>query len=626
MVDSVGQIIESGMRLATLAKRINRNLAPTYRSLYFPPAVIFLVLFFGVLLAWQNAHAALEQSIKTAAEARATSSDQALREHFLTYDQILRGAVGLFEGSESVTMQEWQRTVQSFKSGQRLPDLLSMGFIKVFTTDQVPAVTSYMEGQGVPDFKVTPANPPRNEFASLLYITPLSGAENLPYGYDVYTNPVRKETMLRASDGDTIAMTPPLPHLLAYKDQPAHAKGFTMYAPLYSRGLPTSTKAQRQAAVQGYIYASFNTNSFFESLMPASTKDAGLQVTAKANGGTAKLYTSPSYNAVNQLSDKTNVFRHFDIHGQSWDMHYVYATKSLVSKDQLTRPALVLFFGTISAALLSAVVYLLLRTRAQDLSIQKEQAVELAKDELLSLASHQLRTPATGVKQYVGMVLQGFAGKVTSSQRALLEKAYASNDRQLRIINEILHLAKIGSGRIVLAKQPTNLNELVTDIVNEQRQDIDAARHKVTLDLPKTPVSVFSDTHMLRMAIENILSNSIKYTPRSGKIGIKLHTDKTKAYIAFSDTGVGIKPEDKNKIFRQFSRLPNEMTQQVGGTGIGLYLAKHLVELHKGSIEVESEQGKGSTFTITLPLAGSSSGSMRNLTVAGKGKTIINKR
>jgi signal transduction histidine kinase len=262
-----------------------------------------------------------------------------------------------------------------------------------------------------------------------------------------------------------------------------------------------------------------------------------------------------------------------------------------------------LFFGAFSAVLISVVVLLLLRSRARDLMIQKEQAVELAKDELLSLASHQLRTPATGVKQYVGMVLQGFAGKVPKSQRDLLEKAYASNDRQLRIINEILHLAKIDAGRMILAKQDTRLVDLVTDIINEQRADIAASKHKLSTDFPKRQVMVQADIHMLRMAIENILSNAIKYTPPGGKLSVRVRGSKSRALVIIQDSGVGIEPADIGKVFRQFSRLPNEMSQQVGGTGIGLYLARHLIELHGGAINVTSEPGKGSTFTITLPVA-----------------------
>lgn len=262
----------------------------------------------------------------------------------------------------------------------------------------------------------------------------------------------------------------------------------------------------------------------------------------------------------------------------------------------------VILFGTLAATLTAWIVLLLIRARARELSSQKDQAVELAKDELLSLASHQMRTPATGVKQYVGMVLQGFTGKVPIAQRTLLEKAYASNDRQLRIINEILHMAKIGSGRIVLAKQPTNLNDLITDVINEQRADAEASKHKIKANLPSEPLVINADPHMLRMAIENLLSNAIKYTPNGGKITALVYQDESHAFVSVTDTGVGVNPKDSDKIFQQFSRLPNAMSQQVGGTGIGLYLAKHLVELHRGSIKFESKPGNGSTFIIAMPM------------------------
>lgn len=274
----------------------------------------------------------------------------------------------------------------------------------------------------------------------------------------------------------------------------------------------------------------------------------------------------------------------------------------------------ILLFGTFTAALIAYIVLMLIRARGREMYLQKERAIKIAQDELLSLASHQLRTPATGVKQYVGMVLQGFAGDVPEAQRALLEKAYASNDRQLRIINEILHMAKIGSGRIVLAKKPINLNDLVTDVVNEQRSDIEAANHTAKLKLPRKPITLSADIHMLRMAVENLLSNAIKYTPRGGKITVHLYKEDNNAKIDVEDTGIGIKPSDIGKIFRQFVRLENETSQQVSGTGIGLYLAKNLVELHGGSVDVTSQPGLGSTFTINLPLDNSDGDSMKNLT------------
>jgi signal transduction histidine kinase len=416
--------------------------------------------------------------------------------------------------------------------------------------------------------------------------------------------------MLAARDQNRTTITPRIQLMSITGYRPT---GFNMYAPYYGAIEPT-TQAQREQNIRGYVYASFRTDVFFKSIVAdLNEKVIGFQITVK--GDDRPLYTSPSFVSISKQHHVGIVNHNMTMYGQTWQIRSAVNDKLIVSDVQLKRPGGVLFFGGFTAVLVSLIIYLVLRGRSRALTMQKERAVELAKDELLSLASHQLRTPATGVKQYVGMVLQGFVGDVPEEQKALLEKAYASNDRQLRIINEILHLAKIDSGRIVLAKTMTNLGDLIHDVVNEQTSDVAAAGHKLDVKLPNKPIMAKVDTHTLRMAIENLVSNAIKYTPPGGTIKITLRRERHKAFIVVEDTGVGIAQSDIDKIFRQFSRLPNEMSQSVEGTGIGLYLAKHLVELHKGAIRVTSQAGKGSTFTIELPIKAEP---MRNLTVSKK--------
>lgn len=588
-----------------------------FRSLYFPPAVIFAVILVATMFGWQAANAALSQDIAAAADSRTDAAEQTLRERMVTYGQILHGSAGLFRSSNEVTLKEWNNFLNAFTIDKELSGIQGIGYIKVFKHGELDSIKSSMARHGVTDFNITPLESPRDEYAAVLYIHAVESEQNPPYGYDMYSEATRRSTMYKARDNGDIAMTPRIGLLPADPASPRY--GFNLYTPYYGRDDPQATTEQRQKSLEGYVYASFRANEFFENVMKrADSKNAGFRVIAGTDGTKELMYESPAYAKISRRPQATQVTRQAELYGQTWTINFAYETGALVSDEQLGRPDIILFFGAFSAVLISLIVLLLLRARARELSTQKEKAVELAKDELLSLASHQLRTPATGVKQYIGMVLQGFAGKVPASQRSLLEKAYASNDRQLRIINEILHLAKIDSGRIVLAKQITNLNDLVTDIVNEQRPDIETARHRLKLSLPKHPITVNADTHILRMAIENLLSNAIKYTPRGGGINIRVFKDRQRARVSIQDTGVGINSGDRDKIFRQFSRLPNEMSQQVGGTGIGLYLAKHLVELHKGTIDVKSEPGKGSTFTIGLPLHGSAATAMRNLTVRAK--------
>jgi signal transduction histidine kinase len=587
--------------LQKATKNIKKTLAPAYHSLYFPPAVIFVAIVVATVFGWQAARSGLNQDITAAADSRADVAEQTLREHMVAYEQILRSGAGLFRGSDEVTRQEWNSFLDALSSNRGFPGVQDVGFVKIFDSIELPIITGFMARQGINNFAVTPKQPARDRYAAVLYSYSITPAENPPYGFDMYTEPIRRATMMQARDTGSITMTPNIQ--LVPEDSGNPRYGFLMFAPYYSRGMPYDTKRERQAALEGYIYASFQSDAFFDGIVGSfDNEKEGFYISASTDGSTRTMYQSPSYADIAKQEQPQHSMHEIKLYGQNWTLNYTAKTDVLVSDEQASRPLVILVFGVLSAALVAAIVLLLMKARARDISTQKEQAVELAKDELLSLASHQLRTPATGVKQYVGMLLQGFAGRLSASQRELLEKAYASNDRQLRIINEILHLAKIGSGRIVPSKQKTNLNELVTDIVNEQMPDIKSSHHDKKLKLPKKPVVVNVDPHILRMAIENLVSNAIKYTPAGGKIYVAVRRSGQQALVAVTDTGVGIKQKDIDKIFRQFSRLPNQMSQHVGGTGIGLYLAKHLVELHGGSIRVKSKPGEGSTFTISLPM------------------------
>ncbi|HSW98732.1 MAG TPA: CHASE domain-containing protein [Candidatus Saccharimonadales bacterium] len=579
-----------------------------YRSLYFPPTVICAAIIVASIFGWQAAKTSLAHDLRTAEDVRVATAEQSVRSYISSYEQILRGGVGLFQGSDQVTRNDWANYLNAFTSMRNYPGVQGIGYAPVVTPDQLPALQDFMASEGTDNFAIYPADPPRAVYAPVIYLQAIAATAPPTYGFDMYSQPTRKAAMLAARDQNRTTITPRIELMSSTGARPV---GFNMYAPYYGPSEPASLAA-RQQNIRGYVYASFRADVFFKRIVSELNKNIlAFQITVQ--GDKLPLYTSPSYASISKHAGFVD--RSMDVYGQTWQMRYAINDQLIVSSVQLKRPGGVLFFGLFTAILVSMIIYLVLRGRAKDLTTQKERAVELAKDELLSLASHQLRTPATGVKQYVGMVLQGFAGDISDEQKALLEKAYASNDRQLRIINEILHLAKIGSGRIVLAKTLTNLNELVGDVINEQRGDIAAARHTLKVRLAKKPIMANVDTHTLRMAIENLLSNAIKYTAPGGKITVGTRRGRYRAFISVQDTGVGIGQGDLDKIFRQFSRLPNEMSQSVEGTGIGLYLAKHLVELHKGAIQVVSESGKGSTFVIELPAKAEP---MRNLTASKK--------
>lgn len=232
--------------------------------------------------------------------------------------------------------------------------------------------------------------------------------------------------------------------------------------------------------------------------------------------------------------------------------------------------------------------------------ISEEVELERAKDEFIALASHQLRTPASGVKQYLGMILQGYAGKPTKDQLDMVRRAYDSNERQLAIVNDLLQVARADAGKIKLNKQVTDLHALITDIINEQTGTLKERKQQFHF---KGEAKIFADVdaQYLRMAIENLIDNASKYSPEGKPIIIKLRQTDDKTVVSVSDEGVGIETENLKDVFNKFYRLTSANSTHVSGTGLGLYWVKKIVELHGGTVVAKRRRPQGSTFTITLP-------------------------
>jgi signal transduction histidine kinase len=258
--------------------------------------------------------------------------------------------------------------------------------------------------------------------------------------------------------------------------------------------------------------------------------------------------------------------------------------------------------GTFGPELLSRTLfYSLGRKQIEEQRLEHLIELNRTKDEFISLASHQLRTPATGVKQYVGMVLEGFVGNISEAQRALLNKAYESNERQLRIVSDLLKVAQVDAGKVNLRKDSINLVSLIKDVIREQQATYDSRHQKVKFSHSRSIILATIDRDRIRMVLENMLDNASKYSGEDKTIEAKIKDSDDTIHIHIKDQGVGIAQADQAKLFEKFSRIHNPLSTHVGGTGLGLYWAQKIVDLHGGSIEVKSAENKGTTFSISLP-------------------------
>ncbi len=232
---------------------------------------------------------------------------------------------------------------------------------------------------------------------------------------------------------------------------------------------------------------------------------------------------------------------------------------------------------------------------------ERLMALNRSKDEFISIASHQLRTPATGVKQYLGMLLENMFGELPENQRDIVNRAYESNERQLRIISDLLKVAQLDAGEILLHPVTADVSELVHYII----QDITAVFKDRSQSLEYRPYRgdalAFIDIESIRMVIENIIENASKYSPEDTRVVVSVRPKDDFIEVRVADNGVGIDPADRHLLFDRFSRIDNPLSKLVGGTGLGLYWSKRVVDLHGGHITYRANRPHGSIFTIKLP-------------------------
>jgi PAS domain S-box-containing protein len=238
------------------------------------------------------------------------------------------------------------------------------------------------------------------------------------------------------------------------------------------------------------------------------------------------------------------------------------------------------------------------------LSRERNELIKIskAKDEFISIASHQLRTPATVVKQYLDLLENGYAGTLSNEQAKFIKIAYNNNERQLHTVNALLKTAQLDAENFTIHRISTDIAALLRGVANESKVSMQIRKQTLHTEGLDKDVKLKIDPVEIKLSINNLLENASKYSHDGKVIYLKLKKLKTKITITVEDKGVGISPENHHRIYEKFARVDNELSDTVTGTGFGLYWVKQIVELHGGSITLKSELHKGSKFIINLPL------------------------
>lgn len=237
----------------------------------------------------------------------------------------------------------------------------------------------------------------------------------------------------------------------------------------------------------------------------------------------------------------------------------------------------------------------------QDVSYLRE--VDQMKTGFLSVAAHQLRTPLSTIRWYLELLNDPSEGKLKKNQKMFAENAYLSLRKMVGLVNRLLAVTRLESGRVPFKPEPTDLKTMTRDILESLKRPLEERRLEIRTDLPDLP-SVPLDSTLTREVMVNLVENAIRYTPDGGRITVSAKDEGALISWSVSDTGIGIPKAQQEKIFEKFYRASNAVEHSSEGSGLGLYLAQFIVSAWGGEISFTSEEGKGSTFRVTIPKSG----------------------
>ncbi len=237
--------------------------------------------------------------------------------------------------------------------------------------------------------------------------------------------------------------------------------------------------------------------------------------------------------------------------------------------------------------------------------ITQAEEIDRSKSEFVSLASHQLRTPLSAINWYAEMLLGGDAGALNDKQKDYTSEIYASSRRMAELVGALLNVSRIELGTFAIEPKPTDIRDIANSVIGELKPKISSKNqtivHTYSEDMPEF---INIDPNLTRMILQNLISNSVKYTPDGGKISISISKTEKNIVVKVADNGYGIPLNQQGRLFQKFFRGDNIIPVETDGTGLGLYIVKEVVEKAGGAISFESEENVGTTFTVSIPISG----------------------
>ncbi|HNP73242.1 MAG TPA: CHASE domain-containing protein [Kouleothrix sp.] len=509
-----------------------------------------------------------------------------------TYISMLRGVGGLFAASASVERAEFRAYVMRLDIARHYPGAQGIGFSQRVAPADRAALLARMRAQGFPDFHIWPEGQ-RAEYHTIVYLEPQDRRNAAAIGYDMFSEAIRRAAMEQARDGGQPAASGKV--TLVQEIDQNKQPGFLIYTPVYQGGGIPASPAERQRALLGFAYSPFRVYDLLNGIFGSQQQP---QIAFRIFDGAEQrpdqlLYESAPGAAPGRaaLASTTTL----PVAGRLWTITYT-TLPAFDDPNARYLPPFIMFTGTLAS------VALLIMVRAQVVARAQAEAAVRTRDIFLSIAAHELKSPLTALAGNAQLLLRRASRDPNVAPRdiAVIRVIDQQSHRLNRLITVLLDHSRLQAGSLAIERTPFDIVALVRQVVEETQPTL--VRHSIALEADADTLVVDGDELRLEQVIQNLISNAIKYSPAGGAVLVRVARDGESAAIAVIDHGMGIPASALPSLFEQFYRAPNAEAQNIGGIGIGLYLARQIVSQHGGTIAVESAEGAGSTFTLRLPL------------------------
>lgn len=540
-----------------------------------------------------------------------------------SYIALLKSGRAFIETTDKLDHKKFKTYIDSLELEKNYVGLVGVGFNKAVTSGERENLIAEMKKEGFTDFKIFPADENQISYP-IIYLEPLNEINRRAIGYDMFSEPVRRQALVKARDFSTEAASGKVVLIQDLEDT-KHA-GFLIYLPVYKgEKIPASIEERRQNLL-GFIYCPFRARDFVKSAVDnQSFADIEFKIydyELNEENILAQTETTANRNLSNAKENQGFYGKNnLEVAGRRWIVEFAPTDGFFDQSNQRLTP-IVLLIGTLFSFLIFALTYAQAKSRrklqeiAEDLLeveqekadlFEKEKRARLfaeqaakTKDEFISVVSHELRTPLNAIAGWAKILKSDNLSPNT--KELALQKIEKNLRSQTKLVEELLDFSQIMSGKVNIESEEFSFSDVFEKVLVEIEPKAEEKEVELTKINNLDGQTIIGDRSKIKIVIENLLLNAIKFTPSGGKIEAEVCEEDGKIVLTVKDNGNGINHEFLPFIFDRFRQQDGSLTKFHGGLGLGLAITEHIIKLHNGTIEAESEGAeKGSMFRVKIP-------------------------